>query len=182
MQVKVPSPLRKVHSKGKGTKVLGGRPAHVGHLYGFGNTEEELRLQIFGTKAWGKKADGPLNHETGKGWVHAVKGDYADALSKGHIVNDMIVESTGGIAPHTRSVVRRLSRRAEGKGATDRTKYGTARASTRSFATHHLQRMTKAAVVYDARAIRKQVIFLKQRAFGCAAVAADAAADGGVEA
>ena len=42
--------------------------------------------------------------------------------------------------------------------------------------------MAKAAVVYDARAIRKQVIFLKQRAFGCAAVAATAAADGGVEA
>ena len=78
------------------------------YLYGFGNTEEKLRLKIFGTKEWGRKADGPLDHAS----------------------------------------------------------------------VHHLQQLAKAAVVFDARAIRRQVIFLKQRAFGCAAAAADAAADG----
>ena len=38
--------------------------------------------------------------------------------------------------------------------------------------------MSKAAVVYDAKAIRKQVTYLKQRAFGCAARSANAEADG----
>ena len=36
--------------------------------------------------------------------------------------------------------------------------------------------MSKAAVMYDAKAIRKQVTYLKQRAFGRAVNAADAAA------
>ena len=56
--------------------------------------------------------------------------------------------------------------------------YGTTRVSTKSFYTHHTQQMSKAAVMYDAKAIRKQVTYLKQRAFGCVAHAADADADG----
>ena len=53
--------------------------------------------------------------------------------------------------------------------------------STKSFYTHHThhtQQMSKAAVMYDAKAIRKQVTYLKQRAFGRAVNAADAAAFG----
>ena len=59
-----------------------------------------------------------------------------------------------------------LMRRSTGKHATDRTVYGTTRVSTKSFYTHHTQQMSKAAVMYDAKAIRKQVTYLKQRAFG----------------
>ena len=55
--------------------------------------------------------------------------------------------------------------------------YGTTRVSTKSFYTHHTQQMSKAVVVHDAKAIRKQVTYLKQRAFGCAARSADAEAD-----
>ena len=37
---------------------------------------------------------------------------------------------------------------------------------------HHTQRISKAAVIYDAMAIRKQITVLKQNVFGCAAQAA----------
>ena len=76
----------------------------------------------------------------------------------------MIVESTGGITPATLAVVRHLTRRSAGKSATDRTVYGTTRVSTKSFYTHHTQQMSKAAVMYDARAIRHQVTCKKQKA------------------
>ena len=76
----------------------------------------------------------------------------------------MIVEASGGIAPHSLAIARRLARRSKGKGAFERTKYGTTRLSTKSYITHHLQQISKAAVVHDARAIRVQIGCLKQRA------------------
>ena len=48
------------------------------------------------------------------------------------------------------------------------------RSGTKSFLTHHLRRVSKAAVVHDAMAIRKQITCLKQQAFGCVAYAAGA--------
>ena len=55
--------------------------------------------------------------------------------------------------------------RARQAGGTDRTKYGSSRASTRSaFYVHHMQQVSKAAVMHDARAIRVQIGCLKQRA------------------
>lgn len=73
------------------------------------------------------------------------------------------VEAYGGIAPHSLAHGRHLARRAKGKYAADRTRYGPHRGSPHSFLTHHVQQISKAAVVYDARAIRKQVCNLKQR-------------------
>ena len=67
-------------------------------------------------------------------------------------------------APGLDPTGRRLAERARAPGGSDRTKYGRARASTRSFYTHHMQQIVKAAVVHDARAIRVQVGCLKQRA------------------
>ena len=90
----------------------------------------------------------------------------------------MIIEALGGIAPASLAVVRHLTRRSAGKGAADRSVYGTTRVSTRSFYTHHTQQMSKAAVMHDAKAIRRQVLYLKQRVFGCAVRATEAGADG----
>ena len=70
------------------------------------------------------------------------------------------------VAPATRAHLRRLARRANKKGARDATKYGETRLSTRSFYTHHLQRMSKAAVLFDAINIRAQVGVAKQQACG----------------
>ena len=53
---------------------------------------------------------------------------------------------------------------ARAPSGTDRTKYGSSRASTRSFYVHHMQQVSKAAVMHDARATRVQIGCLKQRA------------------
>ena len=47
-----------------------------------------------------------------------------------------------------------LAERAKGRGAIDRTKYGSTCSSPKSFYTHHSQQISKAAVVFDAMAIR----------------------------
>ena len=74
----------------------------------------------------------------------------------------MTVETTGGLAPHSRQHVGYLTGRAKGRGAVDRTRYGTTRISTKSYFTHRTQQIAKAAVMYDARAILKRVTVLKQ--------------------
>ena len=99
---------------------------------------------------------------TNKGWV-----------KKNRCVT-FIVEALGGVAPHALAYLRTLAQRAKGKGARDRTRYSKARSGTKSFLTHHLRRVSKAAVVHDAMAIRKQITCLKQQAFGCVAYAAGA--------
>jgi hypothetical protein len=60
----------------------------------------------------------------------------------------------------------RLARKSTGSGAVDRTEYGRRRCSPRTFVVHHRQRLSKAAVVYDAKAIKKGAIAiaLKQQA------------------
>ena len=50
------------------------------------------------------------------------------------------------------------------KGAIDRTKYGHSRVSTKSFYTHHTQRISTAVVRYDAQNIREQSAQLIRRA------------------
>ena len=78
-----------------------------------------------------------------------------------HVV-PVIVESTGGLTPHLLAHIGHLARRARGeKGAKtqgrDRTVYGKSRTSARSFFIHHTQRIALAAVLFDARALRRAV-------------------------
>ena len=86
-----------------------------------------------------------------------------------------LVEATGGIAPSSRRQMHVLTERARGRGAVDRTQYGRTRFSTKSYYKHWEQRLSKAAVLFDAAAIRKQVIIMRQQVL----VAAHAAAGGG---
>ena len=160
--------FKKEWRAGRGSAANGGGWQSVGHLYGFGSTEEKIRVENMGCKPRGRACDGPFNHATGKGWV---KGGvpwwskdgpaYRDALSKGHVLKIALVESLGGISPHTRAHYRRHARRASAKGARDKTKYGTTRVSTRSFYTHHTQRLTTSAVRLDAKNIRSGVNRIK---------------------
>ena len=89
----------------------------------------------------------------------------------------MIIETTGGLAPHSRRHCGYLHGRSTRKGATDRTRYGRTRISTKSFFVHHTQQMAKAAVMYDARAILKRVSVIKQQRL-CTGMAANAAGAG----
>ena len=82
-----------------------------------------------------------------------------------------IVETTGGIVPHARVQVGRLARRAEGKGKRDSTKYGSSRTSARTFFHHHVQQLSKAAVVGDAQAMRREIRAGKQRAINAGGAA-----------
>ena len=50
-EVKVPTPLKQKHAAGVGTRVHGGVAATVGHLYGFGSTEEDYTLLVQGVRA-----------------------------------------------------------------------------------------------------------------------------------
>ena len=47
--------------------------------------------------------------------------------------------------------------RAQGKGARDATKYGSARTSARDFYSHHVQRLSVAAQRGDGRGLRKKL-------------------------
>ena len=142
----------------------------MGHLYGFGSTEEPYRLLTLGCRARGSPHEPPFNHSTGRGFVKVHKGHYDDALkNKRSKVVLALVEAFGGVNRTLGGYAHSLGKRAHGRGATDRTKYGGVRASPRVFRVHHLQQVSKAAVVYDARAILKQVIGTKQRALDAAA-------------
>ena len=130
-------------------------------------------MAILGCRGRGRHRDGAFNHKTGRGYVEAAKGAYHDAIFvKKTRVIPMIVESFGGIVPHARAHAGYLASRARGKGARDRTKYGSSRTSTRNFFVHHTQRISLAAQQYDAKAIRKSICGHKQTRVGRAAGAA----------
>ena len=69
----------------------------------------------------------------------------------------MIVETTGGVAPHSRRHCGLLTHRpaatgrTRGKGAVDRMRYGSTHISPKSYFVHHTQRITKAAVMHEVR-------------------------------
>ena len=173
-ETKVPSSLKAKYSEGNGSKA-GGQPATVGHIYGFGSTLEEYTKLTYGLKQRGLPHQRPFDHTTGKGYVAPHKGHYYSALYDKRLkVVMLLVETLGGIAPAARAHISKLARRSEGRGATDRTKYGGTRISTKSFYVHHSQMLSKAAVMHDAKAIRKRITCLKQEV----CLAAEAAASG----
>ena len=99
------------------------------------------------------------------GFVQREDGQYADALRKGSRVVTMIVETHGGVTPHALSYVGYLSGRARSARARDSTVYGRSRTSPRSFYTHHLQRISLAAQLGNAKAIRLSLRARKLKAF-----------------
>ena len=85
-----------------------------------------------------------------------------------------LVEATGGHSPPARKQMHILTGRARGRGAIDRTTYGRTRFNTKSFYKHHEQQISKAVVIADAAAIRKQIVHLRQKVYQNAAHAAPA--------
>ena len=93
------------------------------------------------------------------------RGDYHDALhNKRSTVIVNLVEATGGLSPPSAGRLWRQARRAGVKGARDGTRYGTLRISPKSFVVHHTQRISKAAVIGDARNIKEQIRARKSQA------------------
>ena len=56
--------------------------ATVGHIHGFGSTEEEYEELVFGVQGKGKKGDPPFDHATRNGWLKHKDGQYYDALPR----------------------------------------------------------------------------------------------------
>ena len=151
-EVKVPSPCTQFYSAGHGSAKGGGRPASVGHLFAFGNTEEFLRVTVLGCAAHGRESDGPFNHATGKGWVAEQRGDYYDAIFiKGNSVITAIFEVFGGFSPRIWAELRRLSRLNNKLPLfRDGTVYGANPKSSTSWLHHHIQFIAIALVKADA--------------------------------
>lgn len=162
-EYKVPSPLTATHRAGRGSLEHGGSPANVGHRYALGSTEERYRLDVLGCKGRGRLGrDKPLNHKTGKGTVKERRGQYFDALrNKRSTVIPMIVETFGGISPHAIHHIAKLAKRA--KHGRDGTAYGRSRTSPKTFFVHHTQQLALAAILGDAKAIRRETTIEKTR-------------------
>ena len=45
----------------------GGKPATMGHVIGFGSTEEEHEVMVLGCQERGRPSDGPLTTQRGRG-------------------------------------------------------------------------------------------------------------------
>ena len=163
-EIKIVSPHLKKLSLGRGTKAGGGKPASVGHRFAFGNTEEIYRMKILGCRKRGRPRDDPFDHDTGRGYVEEQRGAYRDALLvKRNRVIPVIVETNGGITPQAIAHISHLARRARGKAARDSTRYGTSRTSPTSFFVHHVQAISMAARLEDARGIRREIRNEKQQ-------------------
>ena len=120
-------------------------------LYGMAQAECLDSSHTMGCRRRGRPQDKPFDPETGQGFAQAVEGQMHDALkNKRSNVVTFIVESTAAITPRARKYCYELKGRTEGRGATDRTKCGTNPNSPKSFIVHHVQRIVRAVVMYDA--------------------------------
>ena len=136
----------------------------VGHMVGFGATEEGLHRTVLGCAQRGAPQDGPFNHNTGKGHVPFFKGNYHDARHvKRNQVVPLIVEALGGIGRRGARCLRFLARRAKDrKRGRDGTRYS--RFHPSNFLSHHMARIVTAAVYADAEHICDGIVGLKQHA------------------
>ena len=120
----------------QGSSSKGGAPSTAdGHLIAFGCTEEDLRKKVFGLKLIGSPNEDAFNRLTGKGFVAACDGDYADAIAKRYKTHLLIVETTGAHNRALMELLRGLGAKAAEKGALDGTCYGEAHHSPRDFVT-----------------------------------------------
>jgi hypothetical protein len=78
--------------------------------------------------------------------------------------SEIAEDDKGGGVNSTKVQLYKLSKRAAAASAIDCTLYGRAAASPRSFIQHHSQRISCAAVMWDAEAICKRVVTHKQEA------------------
>ena len=139
-----------------------------GHTFAFGNTEEgtgNLRKKNLGCKQRGRPTDPPFSKESGKGYVAAHRGLYADAKEKGSRVLLGLYEVSGAASPEFDAFMRDTARALkEGAVTRDATRYGRSRRSAKSYYLHWKQRHARAATLGNARNMLNAVSALKARA------------------
>ena len=161
---RVYSCFRATSAKGLGSTAKGGKPStNEGHTHAFGCTREDIRRTALGCQERGDAADAPLNHSTGDGYVAPHDGQYKDALAHGREVWVLVAEVTGALDETTAALLRRLATKAEMKGHTDRTWYGSARAAPRDFLTHHTRALSLAIATAVGDAVTMHASIVKSR-------------------
>jgi len=136
---------------GRGDRRHGGQPVNVGHSYSFGNTEERLRREVFGTEQQGEQGDAPFDHSTGEGLIMATVGYYADSVSQGNETNLLIHETYGGINDTGAAFLGRLQALAARR---DDTEYHDPPGNKRlSYYEHWMRLLSGAAALGDAARI-----------------------------
>ena len=142
------------------------------YLHPHGTTAPKLLEGIFGVEERGNPRDGRFDPRTGKGHRAGALGKYHDAHHvKRHLVTPVIVETTGAIHHKAIRRLRVLWKRVRGMPKGDRTRYGHASQSARSYIAHHSQQISKAAVLGDANEVIGAIRKLKRRANLCASSA-----------
>ena len=136
---------------GLGSNGCGGAASATdGHFIAFGNTEEALRAVVFGQTEHGDASEGPFNRVTGTGWVRQEPGQYTDAISKGHPIVLLGMESTGAMFHPLALLLKLLGRQSTAPGTHDSTTYGDTRASPKTFYRHHSAALSAAVTSADA--------------------------------
>ena len=92
--------------------------------------------------------------------MRAERGQYADALLKGHPVMLLGMESSGAMFLPLALHLRLLGRLSKTPGTEDSTVYGTARASPKAFHPHHSAAISAAVTTADANALLNTAAFL----------------------
>ena len=96
--------------------------------------------------------DDRYDHATGRGHVLPTDGRYGDAIhNKRSSVTIVLVETTGAVCEGYQRKIRKVARVARASRGVDRTKYSSHFKT--AFLTHHMQALSLAAVVTDARCI-----------------------------
>ncbi len=154
-EVKVVSPhVKTQRGAGQGCRRWGGSVGYVGYLFAFGSTLEHYKKIVYGWEGTGEQSDGPLDHSTGRGWVRALAGDYADALSKGSTVNLLLHEVYGGMGGSAVAYLGSLAKLAACKSGRDDTEYHDPPGNKRlSFREHWARALSVAAALGDAARI-----------------------------
>ena len=138
----------------------------MGHIYAFGNTEENLSVIVLG-RPKRHLADGAYDPTTGKGYLPEprLRAQYADALSKGTKVVLLVYEAMGGISPNAMHDLHRMARLANKVGHRDGTVYDHTRPGQKQcFLTHYMQRISSELVLKDAASIREAITLAKIKA------------------
>ena len=96
----------------------------------------------------------PKNEATKSCWMAAPRSDtlghYSDGAAKGHGTHLLVTEPSGACNLALTRLLRDTSKAIGLPGIHDSTVYGTSRASTRSFFSHHLAAISSAIVNSDA--------------------------------
>ena len=87
-----------------------------------------LRAIVMGQTEHGVKSEGPFDRVKGTGWVRQECGQYSDAISKGHPVVLLGMESTGALFHTFALFLQMLGRQSTAPGTHDSTVYGGAHA------------------------------------------------------